>query len=238
MKKMIHYSIVACVLGIWLCISNKSFAQSYLLGMVDVHFCNYDQTNTELDLVSKAGEKLTLCVEFTNKASDPITVNTEFLDSIITSDNIKNRACNASDRPKLQFGNFLLPYTWEVTLPANTTLQKEYTMQYPIGFSWLSHGCLAYNIVWDDIKDSSMFTIRIRAIKYLDVFVSETKPIQTIRLSQSPTISKTDDEYIMSFWIQNKGNIAEKIHITSILSNIFWFQKEFTFDTRIEPTQE
>ena len=83
--------------------SAKVSAQSYLLGMIDVKFCNYDQTNKELDLVSKAGNELPICVEFTNKSTDPITINVEFLDSVITNDSFKGRACNAADRPKTQF---------------------------------------------------------------------------------------------------------------------------------------
>jgi len=214
-------------------LSAKVSAQSYLLGVIEVKFCNYDQTNKELDLVSKAGNKLPICVEYTNKSDNPITINVEFLDSVITADTIKNRACNASDRPKTQFGNFMLPYTWEITLPQQQTIQKEYIIQHPIGFSGLSHGCLAYNIVWWDINNDDMFSVRIRSIKYVDVFVSDTKTVQAIKLSQSPILTKMDNEYIISFWIKNEGNVEEKLHIVSTLSNIFGYQKEFTFDTII-----
>jgi hypothetical protein len=92
-------------------LSAKVSAQSFLLGMIEVKFCNFDQTNKELDLVSQAGNILPICVEFTNKSVTPVTLNVEFLDSVITSDNIKDRACNASDRKKTQFGNFMLPYS-------------------------------------------------------------------------------------------------------------------------------
>lgn len=97
-------------------LSAKVSAQSYLLGMVDVEFCNDDMTSKELDLVTKAGDKFPLCIEFTNTSSFPITINIDFLDSIITTDTTKNRACNAADRPKTQFGNFMLPYDSEVTI--------------------------------------------------------------------------------------------------------------------------
>ena len=86
-------------------------AQSYLLGMIDVSFCNQEQSNNELDLITKASEVLPICVQYTNTSTVPITINTEFLDSVVTSDSKKNRACNASDRPKMQFGNFMLPYS-------------------------------------------------------------------------------------------------------------------------------
>lgn len=84
-----------------------------------------------------------------------------------------------------------------------------------------------------DIQNSEMLTVRIRSVKYIDIFVTDRKAIQTIKVSQSPILTKTDNEYILSFGLENQGNIEEKIHITSILSNIFGYQKEFTFDTII-----
>gem|GEM_PF-1574273 len=130
---------------IWICIftifalgvllSEKVSAQSYLLGMIEVKFCNYQQTNKELDIVSKAGKKLPLCVEFTNKSKQSITINADFLDSVITDDSFKDRACNAADRPKTRFGNFMLPYESKLVLPAGKTVQKQYAIRYPIGFN-------------------------------------------------------------------------------------------------------
>jgi hypothetical protein len=54
--------------------------------MIEVKFCNYEQTNRELDLISKAGNKLPICVEFKNTSVTPITINVDFLDSVITDD--------------------------------------------------------------------------------------------------------------------------------------------------------
>lgn len=232
MRKKVFISIMM-LWAISLMISAKVSAQSYLLGMIEVDFCNYDQTNKELDLTSKAGEKLPLCVEITNTSTEPISINIDFLDSIITSDSFKDRACNAADRPKKQFGNFMLPYEKEITIPAKETIQKNFFIQYPIGFSWLSHGCLAYHIIWWDINDGDMFTVRIRSIKYIDVLVNDTKATQAVKLSQSPTLTKIDNEYLISFWVTNEWNVPEKIHIVSILSNILGYQKEFVFDTTI-----
>ena len=79
--------------------------------MIEVKFCNDNTTKNEIDLTSKAGKTLSLCVEFVNKSTASVRVNVEFLDSLITADAFKNRACNATDRPKTQFGNFMLPYS-------------------------------------------------------------------------------------------------------------------------------
>lgn len=233
MKKIMKWLYIVMLLSFGFVLYTKVSAQSYTLGMIEVNFCNDNQSRSELDLISKAGTPLPICVQFVNTSTSPITINAEFLDSLITSDELKDRACNAADRPKTQFGNFLLPYSWEIVLPPQQTVQKEYTIQYPIGFSWLSHGCLAYHIVWEDVSNEYMFTIRLRSIKYLDVLVSDTKAVQVLDISQWARIKRMGDEYIITLWIKNKGNVDEKVHITSILSNMFWYQKDFSFDVII-----
>lgn len=167
-----------------------TFAQTNSFDMIDISFCNNHQSTREVDIISQAGKTLPICVEFTNKSSTSIKINVEFLDSVITADSQKDRACNGSDRPKTQFGNFILPYTGETILAPQSTIQKTYDIKYPIGFSGLSHGCLAYNIIGTDINDGSMFTVRVRAVKYLDILVSDSKVIQTVDLSQKPILKK------------------------------------------------
>lgn len=95
----------------------KTHAQASEMGSVEVGFCNNNQKNRELDLVAQAGKSLPICVEFTNSSTNPININIEFLDSVITADAFKDRACNAPDRPKTQFGNFMSPYVGETVLP-------------------------------------------------------------------------------------------------------------------------
>ncbi len=233
MKKITKWIFLLMILLFWLLFFAKTSAQSNAFGMITINFCNDNQTNKEVDMVSKAGNTVPICVAFTNQASTPITINVEFLDSIITADALKDRACNAPDRPKTQFWNFLLPYVWETILPPQTTIKKEYKIKYPLGFSWVSHGCLAYNIVWGDISNSGMFTVRVRAVKYLDILVSDGKISQVVTMSQKPTIKKVGDEYVITMWVKNKGNVDEKIHITSTLFNILGFKKDFIFDVII-----
>lgn len=236
-NRIVHYLTIAIISSsVWFILfPNKVSAQSYLLGMIEVNFCNDGQRNKELDIIAKAWQKQDICVEIKNKGKLPVTLNLEFLDSVITDDKRKTRTCNASDRPKVQFGNFMVAYSWDIHIDPESTLQKTYQIQYPIGYSGLSHGCLAYHIAGSDIQDNNMFTIRIGVVKFIDIFVGNTDPIQVIQLSQSPILTKVDNEHIVSFWVENKGNVEEKINVTSIISNIFWFQKEFTFETIIPP---
>lgn len=231
MKKVAKWFLIVVLSICGFLVFAKVYAQ-VSLNMIEVGFCNNNQKSNELDLVTKAWKKLPICVEFTNTSTSSITINVEFLDSVITADAYKDRACNAWDRPKLQFGNHMFPYTGDLILPPQKTIQKEYIIKYPIGFSWLSHGCLAYYLVWSDVP-SDMFTVRFRTVKYLDVLVSDSEAIQAISISQKPIIQKKADEYVVSLWIINNGNIDEKVHVISTLSNVLWFTQEFVFDTTL-----
>jgi hypothetical protein len=53
-KKIKSIAIISILaLGV-LFVGTKSNAQSYMLGMIEVKFCNQEQSNTELDIVTKA----------------------------------------------------------------------------------------------------------------------------------------------------------------------------------------
>ncbi len=225
--KQIKWLIVMLVVYSTLCCGIQSYAQWQFLSMVDVTFCNDTIVTKELDVVTQAWKNLPICVQFVNKTHTTITINIDFLDSLITEDKVKNRACNAADRPKVQFGNFLLPYNHTVILKPNDTVQKQYDIKYPVWFKWFSHWCLAYNVIGTEIKDT-MFDIVVRAVKYADIYVWEVVPVQTLHMTKSPKLQKIEDEYTATFWISNQGNVDEKVQIITTIFNIFWYQKEIT----------
>ena len=80
------------------------------LGSIKAQFCDDGVVTNDLNLVTRAGQKLPFCIQFINTASSGVVLNIDFLDSIVTDDAFKRRACNAADRPKTSFGNYVLPY--------------------------------------------------------------------------------------------------------------------------------
>ena len=54
MKKKLIAIIVFVSIGIVSLVQSRAYAQTYLLGMIEVNFCNYQQSNKELDLTAKA----------------------------------------------------------------------------------------------------------------------------------------------------------------------------------------
>ncbi|MEI7558306.1 MAG: hypothetical protein WCJ45_05915 [bacterium] len=110
-------------------------AQSNPFSSISIRYCNDDLTSKELNMIAQAGKNTPICINYINASENPITINVEFNDSVITEGAIKDSACNASDRPKTYFANFIQPYESKTTLPAKSTIQKIYTIKYPIGYS-------------------------------------------------------------------------------------------------------
>lgn len=203
------------------------FAQSAPLW--DIQFCNDRKITNELDLTTKAGETVPLCINFTNPTPKDITVYVDFLDAIITQDQLHNRACNAPDKPKQHFGNFIVPYDKTITLSGNSTLQKIYMVKPSIWFSWVSHGCVAYNEVSKDTQSgSSMVNVIVRKVKFIDMLVWDF-PVQSQVTLWSVNVVKNWTTTNIHIWLKNIWNVPQKLTISWTLSNIFWFIQPLKF---------
>lgn len=208
----------------------NTFAQSSNLWNIQMNFCNNNQRTNEVDFISKAGKWFPICIEFMNVSNKKLTVNVEFVDAIITDDGFKKRACNAPDRTKEQFANFIQEYSNTIVLESWSSIKKNYIINFPVWFEGLSHWCMLYNIVEDIPQVENSLGIIVRSAKFIDMFVTTTNPITTTKISSSPTIIKKWKKYIVRLWIINKGNVDENIVIEWTVINILGFQKEFKFE--------
>lgn len=211
-------------------LSANTFAQSSNLWNIEMNFCNNNQKMNEVDFISKAGKNFPICIEFMNVSKKRLTVNVEFVDAVITDDGFKKRACNAPDREKKQFANFLQTYIPEIILGSWQSVKKNYIINFPIWFKWLSHWCMIYNIVEDVPEKNTSLGIIVRSAKFIDMFVINTDVVTTTKISSSPTIIKKWNKYIVRLWIKNNGNVSENVIIEWTIINILWFQKEFRFE--------
>jgi hypothetical protein len=90
----------------------------------------------------------------------------------------------------MTFGNYLLPYDTALFLSGKSSVQKTYSIQFPIGFAGISHGCLAYSIpnTQETMRsENTQFTVVVRNIKFLDIYVGETPVDDSLSLVSSPT---------------------------------------------------
>lgn len=196
----------------------------------NIQFCNNWEITNELDLTVKAGENAPICIVFTNPTSKDITINVDFLDAIITQDQFKNRACNAPDKPKQNFGNFVTSYNKNLTITWNSSIQKIYTIKPSPWASWILHGCIAYNRVeTNEETGGSMLNVIVRKVKFIDIFVWATK-VQSQIILWSAKIIKNGKTTNIKIWLKNIWNISQKATISWTISNIFWFKQILKFD--------
>ncbi len=210
-------------------VASLGFAQTSHLWNIEMEFCNYNQAGNEIDVTTKAWEKLPICIQLRNTSNVKLKIGIEFVDATITDDTFKHRACNAPDRPKTQFANFIQTYDHSLIIWPWETIKKNYSIQYSAWFKWLSHGCILYNVL-DDIPKNQTMNVTVRSAKFIDVFVTTGEVKQMVDISPNPTLQQKEDEYVFNMGIVNKGNVEEKIEILSKVSNILGYKKEFVFD--------
>lgn len=228
MKIIRRYVLLMIVAIAWF--GYSSFAQTSHLWNIVMSFCNEDKQTNEIDLAVQAWEKIPMCVQFTNTHTQDLSIGVEFVDAVIMNNAAKNRACSTPDSPKVQFANFIQAYNHTIVLQAWATVKKYFNITYPIFFGWLSHGCLLYTVIDDQPKNQGMLGAIVRSAKFIDMFVSTGEVEQSVNIHQKTSIKKQGDEYVVSLWIVNKGNIDEKMQIKTTVSNILGFKKEFIFD--------
>ena len=218
-----------------------STAQQLQLWNIDLTFCNSWIITNELDLITKAWEEVSICINITNTSQEDMSVNIDFLDATITQDAFSNRACNAADRPKTYFGNFMLDYDKTVNIKWNSTIKKTYKIQLPVWYKWLSHGCVAYNVIQPSWQENqSMLNIIVRKIKFIDIFVWATPIKSQIKIW---SIKTTKDWKITNFqiWFKNIWNTTQNATISWTITNILGFKKQLKLDQNtvsIEPNKE
>ena len=210
-----------------------TFGQSVTLGSIQAQFCNNGNITKDLDLVARAGQSIPFCIQFTNENLSWVVINIDFLDSVLTADGFKHRACNAADRPKTSFGNYVLPYEKSLFLSGKSDVQKRFTIQFPIGYQGISHGCLAYNLISDHpviTTEDTMFTVMIRNIKFIDLYVGETKVDASLHLVETPhLVLDGPDHYALQFSFVNDGNVPQWLSLSGSLDNFFGYKKSFSW---------
>lgn len=225
------------VLFFWISLLfGTTIAQSPLITpTIEAKFCNDTISSNEIDLVGIAWESLPLCIELTNISPIDVSVNVDFLDSIITEDTFKNRGCNAADRPKVYFGNFMEAYEKTINIKAGETIQKIYTIKFPIGFKWLSHWCFAYNVLGETNNPGWwVVNIIVRTVKFIDILVTDKQITSDLYLVGKPIIYKNEHgKFVIKMTIQNKWNVDQKLNLSWNIHNILWYNKELIFQENI-----
>lgn len=200
---------------------NIAWAQN--LWDIETQFCKPNPNKKEINVVTEANKETEICIIFKNKSDIDTTLDIDFVDWAITPSGSK--ACFAGDKPKTNFGQYILSWQNKLELLANSEKTETYKIKFPTWFSGISHGCLAYNISKEDKKEWSMNVI-FRKTHSIDILVwwvaisSKIKP-------KSISISWDQVFNWISLDIENNWNITQSIKISGIISNFFWYTQDF-----------
>jgi hypothetical protein len=80
--------------------------------------------------VTQADTETEVCVIFQNKSDIDTILNIDFVDGSITPDG--TRSCFSPEKPKTNFGQYLLNRENKLELPANSELKQEYKIKFPV----------------------------------------------------------------------------------------------------------
>ena len=200
-----------------------SFAQN--IGDIDVSFCNsWIQNDNYFTLVTEAGKTENVCVNIKNTSWKPVSLHIDFVDGAISDQ--WNSVCFAPDYTQKEFSKYIAQFDTDLDLQWWEEIQKDYELQYPIWFSWLSHGCISYYINSDENNDGGVSMI-FRKVNRIDVLVWWTEVSSRIKINNIFYTWSVDSNKLW-FNIENNGNIDQEVTITWYVN--WWFKYSESFD--------
>lgn len=200
-----------------------SFAQN--IWDIDVSFCNsWIENDSYFTLITEAWKTENVCVNIKNHSQKPVSIHIDFVDGAISDQ--WNSVCFAPDYAQKEFSKYIAQFDTDLDLQWWEEIQKNYELQYPIWFSWLSHGCISYYINSDENNEGGVSMI-FRKVNRIDVLVWWTEVSSRIKIND---VSYIWDTYSKKLWfnIENNGNIDQEVTVTWFIS--WWFRYLEPFD--------
>ena len=216
MKNLILLSILTSLL--------IPFTSAQNISDIQATFCNEPTAESNLDIITTANQETEICINFKNTSISKSSISVDFVDWALTPQ--WSKACFSAEKPRRNFGQHMLDYEKELILNPSQEIQKIYKIKFPIWFSGVSHGCLAYNINKTDDVSGGIGLI-FRKTHTIDVLVWWTEINSKINIKDI-TINKFNHTDKLNLNITNNWNIDQKITISWTISNILWYNQTFT----------
>ena len=195
---------------------------------IQASFCNQDEINSELDIITTANLDTDICIKFQNNSIKNSTIALNFTDGALTPQ--WSKACLSPEKPKTNFGQYIQDYTETITISGWTHIEQHFNIKYPVWFSGVSHGCLWYYI---QNKDEIWWWIWLvfRKTHSIDILVWWTE-INSDILFKNIYLTGDLVSNRITIDIENNWNINQEISISWTISNLFGFKQDFTIPTK------
>lgn len=117
---------------------------------------------------------------------------------------------------------------WNITVPADNYLVKEFEVTFPIGYDGEQHTCIGISSVDQNPQEVWWLKILARRAYYASFFVWGWDWLKNL-LDIDNIQTKTDenDNLILSFNVNNKWNMENSYEIQWVMKWLFNFQKDF-----------
>lgn len=213
-----------------------------------VNFVKADASDVSLTLCSDSqkefmldsGEGKEYCFRLNNGSDREYKIIYGFTESIIND--IGKQLCNGAPSSGNYFARmFTHPEPKEVIIKWWESKEINEKIMVPVGMTWTVYGCISYTVN-EPVQQSkwSIFAVVISRILPIKIFIGKmadiVNDIQLVRnkwgvfTTNNKIKAKVDEngKLVVSFLVENKGNIEQDVAITGSVYNIFWFEKEFT----------
>lgn len=224
------------------------------LGDVTLRFCNgtgkvVEQKQAYLSV--NPNEPQPLCMKFSNSSKKSLNLTIGTVDWVLTNDNQQLKACR-NEWDNANFGRFVALENNQVLLPAQSSTIVTWIVKFPAGNGGMVLGCITYyaNQGWQK-SDGSMLNILVRKASFVNVLVSGevtynlsyvpvTNDLMKDQLSNNVLFNvyhdvANDNALIAQLGLQNTGSVPQKTQTTWVVTNIFGFKQELSFEKLVLP---
>lgn len=198
---------------------------------VQLWFCNkwFENISNSLKVAVSQWVPFKVCLFIQNKWNVDADVEIKFVDKTL---NVQwYELCNHSSK---NIQNFIsdedLNNFRQINIPAQNYVIKEFNITFPIWINWEQKSCLIYRVINKNTSSSMLTTIYDKA-QSMDFFVWEIWDINNEIDINNISLHLNENKFLqLAFNIDNIWNLENQVTIHGILSNIFWFKKDFEFN--------
>jgi len=227
MRKLFLFVVASFVFSVCLFLGFSKADYSDLKSL-SVGFCTWSSA----DVIVSPWEKKDLCFYFANISPKDIKVQMKLIAWGLTVEWSRNCSLvEGGDDPFAKL--FILDNSGSnivVNVPANSFTTKSFPMSIPAWVKWQQYGCMTYQSIEPEVQQVwSFFNVVYRDAIYLSLLVLDKQWAYKSSISQSFSMSiNASWELFVSAKFTNEADFDETVIFTGVVSNILWYQKEFT----------
>lgn len=209
--------------------------KDWWMSMIAYWFCNewFENVTDTLNAAVTQQTPFKVCFIAENYADVDLAINAYLVST--TPDDQWNDVCwLESDFQEFMTSGEL----WIINIPADNYVVKEFDITFPLWYDWLQKWCLVYSMYREDDDEWGVWLqVVFRKWLPMNFFVGNIDWVKN-ELSITDLVTNFDDnkDLIMSFYVENIGNMENTFDIQWAVKSLFWYNKNFEItDGQVAP---